>query len=154
MDISIVIPLYNENESLAELTKKIISEVSALNKKFEILFIDDGSTDNSFEVLSGLKKDYPAIRIIQFRKNFGKSAGLSEGFKQARGEAVITMDADLQDDPAEIANLLQKLDEGYDLVSGWKKKRNDPITKTVPSKLFNFITRKLAESVFMISIVD
>lgn len=144
MDISIVIPLYNEHESLAELTRKIVSEISALNKQFEILYIDDGSTDNSFEVLSVLKEEYPVIRVIQFRRNFGKSAALSEGFNLARGEAVITMDADLQDDPAEIPNLLQKLEEGFDLVSGWKKKRNDPITKTIPSKLFNFITRKIS----------
>ena len=105
--------------------------------------MDDGSTDESVQRLLKKKKDHPEIKIIRLRKNFGKSIALSEGFKRAQGTIVITMDADLQDDPAEIPNLLKKLEEGYDLVSGWKKKRHDPITKTVPSKLFNFTTRFL-----------
>lgn len=143
MDISIVIPLLNEEESLQELVERIVGQLAALKKEYEILFIDDGSTDSSFDVMMKLKEKYPAIRILRFRKNFGKSAALSEGFKRANGEFVITMDADLQDDPAEIPNLIAKLEQGYDLVSGWKKERHDPIGKTVPSKLFNFTTRKL-----------
>ncbi len=143
MDISVVIPLLNEEVSLPELTEKILEQFNSLGKECEIIFIDDGSTDASFNVLMQLKEKYPIIRIIQFRKNFGKSAALSEGFKKADGDIVITMDADLQDDPAEIPNLVAKLDDGYDLVSGWKKERHDPIGKTIPSKLFNFTTRKL-----------
>ncbi|MCD4693469.1 MAG: glycosyltransferase family 2 protein [Calditrichales bacterium] len=143
MDVSIVIPLYDEKDSLKELTERVISQLKLLKKKYEILFIDDGSRDGSFDILLELKKQYPEIRIIRFRKNFGKSAALSEGFKRANGEMVITMDADLQDDPAEIPGFIKKLESGLDLVSGWKKKRHDPISKTVPSKLFNLATRIL-----------
>jgi len=143
MNISIIVPLLNEAESLPELTKRIDDQMQALDKLYELIFVDDGSTDNSLDVLVQLKKEYHAIRIIQFNKNFGKSAALSEGFKIASGSYVITMDADLQDDPAEIPNLLKKLDQGADLVSGWKKKRHDPLNKTIPSRLFNFMTRQL-----------
>ena len=143
MDVSMVIPLLDEEDSLVELTERIVSQLEQLQKSYEILFIDDGSKDKSFEVILGLKETYSAIRIIQFRKNFGKSAALSEGFKRAMGEIVITMDADLQDDPAEIPHLIAEIEDGYDLVSGWKKERHDPIGKTVPSKLFNATTRKL-----------
>lgn len=143
MYASIVIPLLDEEKSLRELTQRIAAQFESNKKEFEIIFIDDGSTDGSFKTLLSLKEQYPMIRIIQFRKNFGKSVALSEGFKRAEGKFVITMDADLQDDPAEIPNLIAKLEEGYDLVSGWKKKRHDPLGKTVPSKLFNFTTRKL-----------
>ena len=143
MYASIVIPLLDEEKSLRELTQRIAAQFESNKKEFEIIFIDDGSTDGSFKTLLSIKKQYPMIRIIQFRKNFGKSVALSEGFKRAEGKFVITMDADLQDDPAEIPNLIAKLEEGYDLVSGWKKKRHDPLGKTVPSKLFNFTTRKL-----------
>lgn len=143
MDLSIVVPFYNEEDSLQELVERIYENVLPLNLKFELLFIDDGSTDDSFNRLLKSKEKHAEIKIIRFRKNFGKSTALSEGFNRAQGKIVITMDADLQDDPAEIPNLLKKLDEGFDLVSGWKKKRHDPITKTVPSKLFNFTTRFL-----------
>ncbi len=143
MDVSIVIPLLNEAESLTELTERITKELKAINKKFELVFIDDGSTDDSIEVLKALKADHPEIHIIQFNRNFGKSAALSEGFKTATGEIVITMDADLQDDPAEIPRLINEIEKGNDLVSGWKQKRNDPIGKTIPSKFFNFFTRQL-----------
>ncbi|MHB2154854.1 glycosyltransferase family 2 protein [Calditrichota bacterium GD2] len=143
MDLSIVIPFLNEEDSLQELVERIYTHVRPLNLQFELIFIDDGSTDDSINRLLESKKKHPEIKIVRFRKNFGKSTALSEGFDRAQGEIVITMDADLQDDPAEIPNLLKKLDEGYDLVSGWKKKRHDPITKTVPSKLFNFTTRLL-----------
>ena len=143
MDISIVIPLLNEIDSLNELTDRIVEQLKKLNKKFEIIFIDDGSDDGSFEKLLEIKKNLENIRIIRFRKNFGKSAALAEGFQRAQGEYVITMDADLQDDPAEIPNLISELDKGFDLISGWKRKRHDPITKTAPSKLFNFTTQLL-----------
>jgi len=140
MDISIIIPLFNEEESLDELTKRVSEQLEKLTREAEIIFIDDGSTDNSYEKLVDLKKQFQSVKIIRFRKNFGKSAALSEGFKRATGKVVITMDADLQDDPNEIPCLVDKINEGCDLVSGWKKKRNDPITKTLPSKLFNYIT--------------
>lgn len=143
MDISVVIPLYNEAESLPELTKRVYEQLENTGRTFEIVFIDDGSRDGSFDVLNQLKPTYPEIHIIQFNRNFGKSAALSEGFDSAQGEIVITMDADLQDDPEEIPKLMKKIESGFDLVSGWKKKRNDPITKTIPSKLFNIATRQL-----------
>ncbi len=143
MDISVIIPMLNEEESLPELTGRLHKALSETGKSHEIIFIDDGSTDQSFDRVRSLKEKYPVIRAIRFNKNFGKSAALSEGFKLARGEVVITMDADLQDDPEEIKHLIEKLDQGYDLVSGWKKKRNDPLNKTIPSRFFNFITRFL-----------
>jgi glycosyltransferase involved in cell wall biosynthesis len=141
MDISVVIPLLNEEDSLNELTQRIDEAIKQINKSYEIVFIDDGSSDGSYKKIIELKKKYSQIIAIRFRRNFGKSAALSAGFQKAKGDVVITMDADLQDDPAEIPNLLNKLDEGCDLVSGWKKKRHDPLNKTVPSKLFNGTTR-------------
>lgn len=143
MDISIVAPLFNEEESLEELTERIVDQIKALDKSFEIIFIDDGSSDKSLEVLKQIKEKQPEIHIIHFNRNFGKSAALSEGFRIATGDIVITMDADLQDDPAEIPRLIDKIESGYDLISGWKQKRHDPISKTIPSKFFNFITRRL-----------
>jgi glycosyltransferase involved in cell wall biosynthesis len=143
MDVSIVIPLLNEQDSLEELTRRVSEELNRISKTYELLFIDDGSADQSFAKLLELKKTYPMIRIVRFRRNFGKSAALSEGFRRTRGNIVITMDADLQDDPAEIPRLIELIDGGLDLVSGWKKKRHDPISKTWPSKLFNMITRRL-----------
>ena len=143
MDISVVIPLFNEEESLVELTDRIVEQINLIKKEFEIVFIDDGSTDKSFEVLTKIKKKHPQIKIVQFNRNFGKSAALFEGFKIATGDIVITMDADLQDAPEEIPNLVNKIESGFDLVSGWKKKRHDPLSKTLPSKLFNFATRRL-----------
>ena len=143
MDVSIIIPLLNEEESLGELYSKI-SEVADKNTlSYEICFVDDGSTDKSLDVLKELRQDNKNIKILSFRKNYGKSAALSEGFKLAQGEYIITMDADLQDDPAEIPNLITKLNEGFDMVSGWKKKRNDPLSKTIPSKFFNYTTSLL-----------
>jgi len=139
-DISVVIPLYNEEESLKELHQQLRSTLGRMNIRYELIFIDDGSTDRSIQVLRDLRRTDKHIRIYRFRRNYGKSAALSVGFEKAQGSIVITMDADLQDDPAEIPALKKKLDEGYDLVSGWKKVRHDPITKTIPSKFFNFIT--------------
>lgn len=138
--VSIVVPLFNEEESLRPLHTEIIRGFSTLPCSFEIIFVDDGSTDKSLEVIKELAVKNKKIRYISFRKNYGKSAALNAGFKLASGDAVITMDADLQDDPLEIPNLLAKLDEGYDLVSGWKKQRFDPFIKRHSSKFFNYMT--------------
>jgi len=142
-DISIVIPAFNESKSLPELLLQIQEAFLSTTYTYEIIVVDDGSTDNTLEVLKSLKEQFKTLKIISFRRNYGKSAALSIGFKTARGEYVITMDADLQDDPAEIPNLISKIEEGYDLVSGWKKKRQDPLSKTIPSKIFNFVTSRL-----------
>ncbi len=143
MDLSIVIPAYNEAESFPELLEQIREAVEPMNLQYEIIVVDDGSNDDSLAVLRQLKQKYPQLKVISFRRNYGKSAALSVGFREVQGRYVITMDADLQDDPHEIPNLIAKLEEGYDLVSGWKKKRHDPISKTVPSRLFNFVTSRL-----------
>jgi glycosyltransferase involved in cell wall biosynthesis len=140
LDYSIVIPLYNEEESLRDLSEQLKVVLTRLGGRYEIIYIDDGSTDNSFRVLRDLHFKNKRIKVFRFRRNYGKSAALMVGFQKAQGEFVITMDADLQDDPAEIPNLVKQLRAGYDVVSGWKKKRHDPITKTFPSKFFNFIT--------------
>jgi len=138
--ISVVIPVYNEIESLPELFNRV-SENLKPYQSWEIIFVDDGSTDGSVELLENIAQDNSQVTFIQFHRNYGKSAALSEGFKVAKGDYIVTMDADLQDDPDEIPNLVQKLEEGYDLVSGWKKDRKDPWTKTFPSKIFNFVTK-------------
>jgi glycosyltransferase involved in cell wall biosynthesis len=146
MDVSVVIPLLNESESLPELMRWI-DEVLKKNKlTYEVLMIDDGSSDNSWEVITGLKKRYPALRGIKFKRNFGKSAALHTGFQHVKGEVVITMDADLQDSPEEIPELVSMIkEEGYDLVSGWKKKRYDPLfSKNLPSKFFNWTARRMS----------
>ena len=140
MKISIVIPVFNENESLPDLKVELDKTLSAY-PEWEVIFIDDGSSDGSTEYLADLCAQDLHYKLIQFYRNYGKSAALSEGFKLADGDYIITMDADLQDDPAEIPNLVGKLEDGWDLVSGWKKIRHDPIGKTLPSKLFNFVTR-------------
>ncbi len=139
MRLSIVIPVYNEVESIDILYQEIVQSIDT--SEYEIIFIDDGSTDGSSEKIAELIQENQKLKLIQFYRNYGKSAALSEGFKQADGEYIVTMDADLQDDPSEIKNLINKLEEGYDLVSGWKKNRKDPMSKRLPSKLFNFITR-------------
>lgn len=146
MDISIVIPLYNEAESLPELTQWIARVMTEHQFTYEIIFINDGSSDNSWEVIKALQSDYPAVRAVKFRRNYGKSPGLQCGFERARGEVVITMDADLQDSPDELPELYRMIkEEGYDLVSGWKQKRYDPLlSKNLPSKLFNATARKLS----------
>ena len=145
LDISIVIPLYNEQESLPELTSWIDAVCEKNNFSVEIIFIDDGSTDESWNVIVDLKTNYSIIKAIRFRRNHGKSAALHVGFKEAKGEVVITMDADLQDSPDEIPELVRRIyKENFDLISGWKKKRFDPITKTVPTKLFNWAARKMS----------
>lgn len=145
MDISVVIPLLNEAESLPELTAWIDRVMQANGYSYEILFIDDGSTDTSWQVIQELKTSYPAIRAIRFRRNYGKSAALNEGFAAIEGHVVITMDADLQDSPDEIPELYDMIiRDGFDIVSGWKKKRYDPITKTIPTKLYNGVTRRMS----------
>ncbi len=142
--ISAVIPAYNEAESLPELHKELVASFESLNMPWEILYIDDGSRDGTAEVIEKLCGTDARVRGILLRRNFGKSAALATGFKEVRGEFVVTMDADLQDDPVEIPRLLAELDKGLDLVSGWKVKRLDPITKTLPSKLFNMVTSSVA----------
>ena len=142
MKLSIVIPVFNEEESIRELYVQIKDSLKE-KSEYEIIFIDDGSSDNSKKNIKALINQDLNVRLISFYRNFGKSAALSEGFKHAAGDTIITMDADLQDDPNEITNLINKLNEGFDLVSGWKKKRHDPWTKILPSKVFNFVTRLL-----------
>jgi glycosyltransferase involved in cell wall biosynthesis len=145
MDISIVIPLFNEDESLPELTAWIAKVMREHNFSYEILFVDDGSTDSSWEVIEGLKKEYDAVKAIKFRRNYGKSAALNVAFAAAEGDVIITMDADLQDSPDEIPELFRRLkEEKLDIISGWKKKRYDPISKTIPTKLFNAATRRMS----------
>lgn len=138
--LSVVIPVFNEEESLPPLCAKLRAALEPLQQSYEIIFIDDGSTDDSFAVIRQLSDEYPNIRAVRFRRNYRKAAALATGFKEARGQVVITMDADLQDDPDEIPRLLEKLDQGCDLVSGWKKKRHDPLSKTLPSRVFNKVT--------------
>lgn len=139
-ELSIVIPLYNEEQSLRELYEKIRNAVGRMGR-YEVIFVDDGSTDGSSRVLQDIRnRDRGRVKIIRFRRNYGKSAALSVGFQYAEGNIVVTMDADLQDDPQEIPGLMNEIKKGFDLVSGWKKKRRDPITKTIPSKFFNFVT--------------
>ena len=146
MDLSIVIPLYNEDESLTELTAWIERVMVANNYSYEVLFIDDGSTDNSWNVIEQLRSKNENIKGIKFQRNYGKSAALNEGFKAAQGDVVITMDADMQDSPDEIPELRKMVIEGgFDLVSGWKKKRYDnALTKNIPSKLFNAAARAMS----------
>jgi len=143
MDLSLVIPLKDEEESLPELSERISRVMNANNYSYEIIFVDDGSTDNSWKIIEELSSKNPNIKGIKFQRNYGKSAGLNEGFRTAQGDVVITMDADLQDSPEEIPELRRMiLEDGYDLVSGWKKKRYDnTVTKNIPSKFYNATTR-------------
>ena len=146
-NISVVVPLYNEEESLPELEAWIERVMTENHFTYEIIFVDDGSNDRSWEVIRSLKEKNPAVRAIRFQRNYGKSAGLYCGFEAAQGDVVITMDADLQDSPDEIPEFYRMItEEGYDLVSGWKKRRYDPIGKTLPSKFFN-ATARLASGI-------
>jgi len=140
-DLSILIPLYNEEESLPELCAWIDKVVRGMGIQYEILMVDDGSTDGSWKTIQALWEQYSVIRAYRFGRNYGKSAALDLAFSNCHGKVVITMDADLQDSPDEIPKLYKKIvDDGYDLISGWKQKRYDPISKTIPSKLFNKVT--------------
>lgn len=142
IDITVVVPLYNEDESIKELVHWISRVIESHGFTYEIVLVDDGSTDNSWEEITGLAKENFNVKGARFNRNYGKSAALDTGFKLAKGEVVITMDADLQDSPEEIPALYNKIkNEGFDLVSGWKRKRHDPITKTIPSRFFNMVTR-------------
>ncbi len=140
--ISIVVPVYNEAGSLEPLMQEIVEAMPAVGHPFEVIFVDDGSSDRSFEIMEKLAAATTNVRALKLRRNFGKAAALAHGFADARGEIIVTLDGDRQDDPAEISRLLAKLGEGYDLVSGWKQRRQDPVTKTVPSRFFNWTVRK------------
>lgn len=145
MDISIVVPLLNEDESLPELERWISSVMLENNFTYEIIFVDDGSKDKSWKIIEELTSMNSNVKGIKFRRNYGKAAALNVGFEQAAGDVVITMDADLQDSPDEIPGLFKMIKEdGYDLVSGWKKKRHDPISKTIPTKFYNWSARRMS----------
>ena len=145
MDISIIVPLYNEAESLPELQAWIERVMEANGFSYEVIYVNDGSTDESWDVIRRLALSNPAVKGVSFRRNYGKSPALNTGFARAQGDVVITMDADLQDSPDEIPELYRMIrEEGYDLVSGWKQKRYDPLSKTIPTKLFNATARKVS----------
>ncbi len=143
MDVSLVIPVYNEAKSLAPLHTEIQQAMAPLNLEYEIIFVDDGSTDSSWQVIKELAHVDVRVQGIRFRRNFGKAAALTAGFRAARAHYIITLDADLQDDPAEIPRFLATLEKGWDVVSGWKYPRRDPWTKRLPSRVFNWATRTL-----------
>jgi glycosyltransferase involved in cell wall biosynthesis len=142
--ISIVIPLHNEERSIALLYEELQAALDPLEQEWEAVFVDDGSVDGSFAALTRLHDANENVRVVRLRRNFGKAAALAAGFGQARGETVVTIDADLQDDPAEIPRLLVKLDEGFDLVSGWKTRRRDPLRRRVLSRIFNWVTGRVS----------
>ncbi len=145
MDISVVVPLYNEVESLPELTTWISRVMDENNFTYEIVLVDDGSNDGSWEMINKLRLNNPFIKGVKFRRNYGKSAALNTGFEKAQGDVIITMDADLQDSPDEIPALYRRITEDkYDLISGWKAKRYDPLSKTIPTKVYNWATRKMS----------
>lgn len=142
--VSVIVPVFNEAESIRPLVEKLTAALGARGEPYEILFVDDGSTDRTFLEIAGARERDPVVRAIRFRRNFGKSAALAAGFHEVTGDIVVTIDGDLQDEPAEIPNLIARLDEGYDLVSGWKLKRRDPLSKRLPSRLYNLTTRRLS----------
>jgi glycosyltransferase involved in cell wall biosynthesis len=141
--ISFVLPVYNEHANLAELHERITAVMADQPDAYELVFVDDGSTDDSFDVLSALREQDDRIRVVQFRRNFGKAAAYSAGFEGARGDVIITMDTDLQDDPAEIPLFVKKIDEGFDMVVGWKHKGKGSLEKSLPSRFFNAVVRRL-----------
>ncbi len=145
VDVSIIVPTYDEEESLPELAERLRDTLETAGYSFEVWFVDDGSRDRSWNVITALHEHDPRFAGIRLQRNYGKSAALSAGFVHATGRNIVTIDADLQDDPAEIPAMLRMIDDdGYDLVSGWKRKRNDPWDKTIPSRFFNFVTRKIS----------
>jgi glycosyltransferase involved in cell wall biosynthesis len=142
--LSIVVPVMNEEENIRPLYQKLSDQLNSLGQIYEVIFVDDGSTDNTFKELKTLHEEHPGIiRVIRFRRNFGKTPALVAGFSRCQGDIIFTMDGDLQDDPEEIPNFLEKINEGYDLVSGWKFPRLDPISKTFPSRVFNGLVSKM-----------
>jgi glycosyltransferase involved in cell wall biosynthesis len=142
--ISVVIPLHNEERSIALLYEELEAALEPLGEEWEAVFVDDGSVDGSFAALTRLHEARANVRVVRLRRNFGKAAALATGFGQARGDVVVTIDADLQDDPAEIPRLLVKLEEGFDLVSGWKAHRRDPLRRRIPSRIFNWVTGRVS----------
>ena len=146
MDISVIVPLFNEEESIPELTAWIQRVMQDHQFTYEVILVDDGSTDHSWEVIENLHERSDSIKGIRFQRNYGKSAALNEGFKTCQGNVIITMDADLQDSPDEIPALYEMISRGgFDLVSGWKKVRHDPLSKTLPSHFFNWVTSKVSK---------
>lgn len=143
MDISIIIPVYNEQDNIAELYAQLKKVLDPAGKSYEIIFVDDGSKDSTLKKIEELNKKDRKVKLIAFTRNFGKAYALMAGFRESKGNIVFTMDGDLQDDPKEIPRFIAEMNKGYDLVNGWKFKRHDPITKTLPSKFFNWITRKV-----------
>jgi len=142
--VSVVIPVFDERESLRPLAAELLPALQALGRRYEVIFVDDGSRDGSTEVLADLAAAEPEVRVVRLRRNFGKGAALMAGFREARGDAVVTLDADLQDDPAEIGRMLAVLEDGADLVSGWKENRQDPWTKRAASRVFNGVTARVS----------
>ncbi len=142
--ISVVVPVHDEERTVALLYEELQAALEPLQQEWETVFVDDGSTDGSFAALTRLHSAHDNVRVVRLRRNFGKAAALAAGFTNAQGDVVVTIDADLQDDPAEIPRLLVKLDEGFDLVSGWKTHRRDPLTRRVPSKIFNWVTGRVS----------
>lgn len=143
-ELSIIIPVFNEEESILELAEEISGVMKELSAEYELIFIDDGSRDSSYDKIKSLADKDSRINGVRFRRNYGKAAALSEGFRISKGKMIVTMDSDLQDNPAEIPGLMKKLDEGFDVISGWKKNRKDPWTKRFPSKIFNLVTRMMS----------
>jgi glycosyltransferase involved in cell wall biosynthesis len=144
MSISIIIPVCNEEENIPDLVRSLTAALAEIETDYEVIFIDDGSTDNTFTVLKGIHKEEDCIKIIRFRRNFGQTAAISAGFDYSHGDVIITMDGDLQNDPEDIPVLLKKINEGYDVVSGWREERKDPFfTKKLPSKISNWLASKL-----------
>jgi dolichol-phosphate mannosyltransferase len=142
--ISVIVPVHDEERSVALLHDELASALTPLGTPWEVVFVDDGSTDGTFAALTRLHAANEEVRVVRLRRNFGKSAALQAGFEEAQGDIVVTIDGDLQDDPAEIPKLLAKLEEGFDLVSGWKTRRRDPLTRRLPSRLFNAVTGRLS----------
>ena len=142
--ISVIVPVHDEERSVALLHEEIVAALEPLERPWEVLFVDDGSTDGTFAALTRLHARHDDVRVVRLRRNFGKSAALQAGFEEAQGDVVVTIDGDLQDDPAEIPRLLAKLEEGFDLVSGWKTKRRDRLTRRIPSRIFNQVTGVLS----------
>lgn len=143
MKISVIIPIYNEQDNIPELYRELVSILSALNQDYEIIFVDDGSTDSSLKILKELKNTNPNVKILSLDKNYGLSTAITAGIDKAEGDIIITIDGDLQNDPGDIPKLLEYIHQGYDVVSGWRKNRKDPLAKKISSKIANFIRNKL-----------